>query len=100
MRVKFGASVARERFFMIDSCILKSVILPNFLSLQRGLLKAVKALGWYLEEKDLAQLSINLCDYSITSMHTAYEECCRIAKVSTATSREINCVNLSIQQLN
>lgn len=51
--------------------------------MQRGLLKCVKALGWYLEEQDLAQVSINLCDYTVTSMHTAYEECCRIAKVTT-----------------
>lgn len=41
----------------------------------------MKALGWYIEEQDLAQVSINLCDYNVTSLHTAYEECCRIAKV-------------------
>ena len=49
--------------------------------MQKGLLKQVKALGWYLDEKDLAQVSMNLCDYNVTSIHTAYEECSRIAKV-------------------
>ncbi len=43
----------------------------------------MKALGWYIEEQDLAQVSINLCDYNVTSLHSAYEECCRIAKVLT-----------------
>ena len=49
----------------------------------------MKALGWYLEERDLAQVSINLTDYNITSMHTAYEECCRIAKVKVIKSARL-----------
>ena len=48
---------------------------------QRGRLKAVKALGWYLDEQDLAQVSMNLTDYEVTAMHTAFEECSKDAKV-------------------
>lgn len=59
--------------------------------MQRGLLKSVKALGWYLEEQDLAQVSINLCDYTVTSIHAAYEECCRIAKVRARSGRVKRC---------
>ena len=44
-------------------------------------MKEVRALGWYLEEQDLAQVSINLSDFNVTSLHTVYEECCSIAKV-------------------
>ena len=52
---------------------------------QRGRLKAVKALGWYLDEEDLAQVSINLTDFEITGMHVAFEECSKDAKVSAAS---------------
>ncbi len=53
--------------------------------LQPGLFKEVKGLGWYLEEHDVAQVSLNLCDFNITSLHTVYEECCKIAKVRNAS---------------
>ena len=39
-----------------------------------GLLKNVKAVGWYLEEYGIAQISMNLTDYSVTSIHKAFEE--------------------------
>jgi len=39
-----------------------------------GTLKAVKAMGVYLERYKISQVSINLVDYEITSMHKAYEE--------------------------
>ena len=48
---------------------------------QPGRLKAVKALGWYLEEQDVAQVSMNLTDYENTPLHVAFEECCKDAKV-------------------
>lgn len=37
-----------------------------------GRLPAVKAIGWYIEEYQRAQVSMNLCDLSRTSLHTAY----------------------------
>lgn len=47
----------------------------------------MRALGWYLEEQDLAQVSINLSDFNVTSLHTVYEECCSIAKVGERARR-------------
>ena len=41
----------------------------------------MKALGWYLEEQDLAQVSMNLTDYEVTPLHVAFEECSKDAKV-------------------
>jgi glutamate formiminotransferase/formiminotetrahydrofolate cyclodeaminase len=41
-----------------------------------GSLVATKAVGWYVEEYNRAQISINLVDYSQTSVHTAFDECC------------------------
>ncbi|MCK4226330.1 glutamate formimidoyltransferase [candidate division WOR-3 bacterium] len=39
-----------------------------------GKLKATKAIGWYVDEYGLAQISINLTNYKITSPHEAFEE--------------------------
>jgi glutamate formiminotransferase len=39
-----------------------------------GLLKCVKALGIYLKSNNFCQVSMNLTNYKITSLHTAYEE--------------------------
>jgi len=39
-----------------------------------GSLKAVKAIGWFIEEYGIAQISMNLTNISITSIHEAYDE--------------------------
>jgi len=39
-----------------------------------GSLKSTKAIGVFLERYNIAQVSINLVDYEITSIHDAYEE--------------------------
>lgn len=39
-----------------------------------GTLKAVKAIGWYIEEYGIAQISMNLTDISITPLHEAFDE--------------------------
>ncbi len=39
-----------------------------------GTLKSVKAIGWYIEEYDTAQISMNLTDIHQTSLHEAFEE--------------------------
>ena len=44
-----------------------------------GSLKSVKAIGWFIEEYGIAQISMNLTDISVTSMHEAFDEVCRKA---------------------
>jgi glutamate formiminotransferase/formiminotetrahydrofolate cyclodeaminase len=44
-----------------------------------GSLKAVKAIGWYIEEYGIAQISINLTNINITPMHIAFDEVCKKA---------------------
>lgn len=39
-----------------------------------GTLKAVKAIGWFIEEYGVAQISMNLTNISITSVHAAFDE--------------------------
>lgn len=45
-----------------------------------GTLKAVKAIGWFIEEYDIAQISMNLTNYKITSVHKAFDEVCKSAE--------------------
>jgi glutamate formiminotransferase/formiminotetrahydrofolate cyclodeaminase len=45
-----------------------------------GALKAVKAIGWYLEEYGIAQVSMNLTNLAVTPLHLAFDEVCRAAE--------------------
>lgn len=44
-----------------------------------GTLKSVKAIGWFIEEYGIAQISMNLTDITVCSVHKAFEEVCEKA---------------------
>ena len=44
-----------------------------------GTLKSVKAIGWFIEEYGVAQISMNLTNISVTSVHKAFDEVCKKA---------------------
>jgi glutamate formiminotransferase/formiminotetrahydrofolate cyclodeaminase len=44
-----------------------------------GSLKCVKAIGWFIEEYGIAQISINLTNIHVTPVHIAFDEVCRKA---------------------
>ena len=44
-----------------------------------GSLKCVKAIGWYIEEYGMAQISINLTNINVTPVHIAFDEVCKKA---------------------
>lgn len=46
---------------------------------QPGSLKSVKAIGWFIEEYGVAQISMNLTNISITPVHIAFDEVCKKA---------------------
>lgn len=43
---------------------------------QPGMCKSLKAIGWYIEEYGVAQVSMNLTNINETPMHKAFEACC------------------------
>lgn len=45
-----------------------------------GSLKKVRAIGWFIEEYGIAQLSMNLTDITVTPVHVAFEEVCKSAE--------------------
>jgi glutamate formiminotransferase / formiminotetrahydrofolate cyclodeaminase len=44
-----------------------------------GKLKAVKGIGWFIEEYGIAQLSLNLTDITVTPVHVAFDEAVKSA---------------------
>ena len=51
----------------------KAVMIP-------GTLKGCKAIGWYIEEYGIAQVSMNITNIGMTPLHVAFEEVCRAAQ--------------------
>jgi glutamate formiminotransferase/formiminotetrahydrofolate cyclodeaminase len=49
---------------------------------EEGMCKGVKAIGWYIEEYRVAQVSMNITDTKLTPLHAAFDAC-----VSSATAR-------------
>lgn len=47
--------------------------------MQPGTLKATKAIGWFIDEYGIAQVSMNITDISTTPLHVAFDEVCRAA---------------------
>jgi glutamate formiminotransferase/formiminotetrahydrofolate cyclodeaminase len=45
-----------------------------------GIFKATKAVGWYIEEYQMAQVSINLTNYRVAPLHAVFEEVRRLAE--------------------
>ena len=50
----------------------KPIVIP-------GSLKCVKAIGWFIEEYGIAQISINLTNINVTPVHIAFDEACKKA---------------------
>lgn len=44
-----------------------------------GTLKGCKAIGWFIEEYGIAQVSMNITDMNVTPLHVVFEEVCRAA---------------------
>lgn len=57
----------------------KGRIVPGTQDWIRGTLPGCKAIGWFIEEYGIAQVSMNITDIGRTPLHVAYEEVCRAA---------------------
>ena len=68
-----GRSLRNEQGQKVLDASGKPVMVP-------GTLKGTKALGWYIDEYGIAQVSMNITDIHATPLHTAYEEVCRCAR--------------------
>jgi glutamate formiminotransferase / formiminotetrahydrofolate cyclodeaminase len=89
---KFGCMATGVRFFLIayNVNILGTREQAHRIALnireqgraenEPGRLKAIKAIGWYVDEYNMAQVSINLDNYTITPPHVVFEECVKDAK--------------------
>lgn len=83
---KLGALVTGARNFLIAYNItlktkdvsvarkISEIIRESGTNDKPGILKSVKALGIYLNSRNIAQVSMNLTDYKVTPIHKAFEE--------------------------
>jgi len=46
---------------------------------KKGTFDFLKGVGWYIEEYGVAQISVNLTNYKVTSIHAVFDECARLA---------------------
>jgi glutamate formiminotransferase/formiminotetrahydrofolate cyclodeaminase len=89
---EWGATAAGARFFLVayNVNVLGTKEQAHRIALdvreqgrgpdEPGMLRAVKGIGWYVEEYGLAQVSMNLDDYRITPLHVAFEACVERAR--------------------
>jgi glutamate formiminotransferase/formiminotetrahydrofolate cyclodeaminase len=70
--VREAGRVKRENGKVVVDANGKPVNIP-------GSLKSVKAIGWYIEEYGIAQISMNLTNINITPLHIAFDEVCKKA---------------------
>ena len=71
--IREAGRVKRENGKVVNDENGKPVSIP-------GSLKCVKAIGWYIEEYGIAQISINLTNINVTPVHIAFDETCRKAE--------------------
>ncbi|MDD7257379.1 MAG: glutamate formimidoyltransferase [Prevotellaceae bacterium] len=48
--------------------------------MQPGTLKCTKAIGWFIDEYGIAQVSMNMTNLQVTPLHVAFDEVCRCAQ--------------------
>jgi glutamate formiminotransferase / formiminotetrahydrofolate cyclodeaminase len=70
--VREAGRVKKENGKTVNDTSGKPVTIP-------GTLKSVKAIGWFIEEYGIAQISMNLTNIAITPVHIAFDEVCRKA---------------------
>ena len=58
----------------------KKIDAEGHVIMRPGTLKATKAIGWYIEEYGIAQVSMNITDINVTPLHKAFDEVCRCAE--------------------
>lgn len=75
--VREAGRVMREGDSLTGKIILDEKGQPKSIP---GSLKSVKAIGWFIEEYGVAQISMNLTNIHVTPVHIAFDEVCRKAE--------------------
>jgi len=70
--IREAGRVKKENGKVVNDANGKPINIP-------GSLKSVKAIGWFIEEYGIAQISINLTNINITPVHIAFDEVCKKA---------------------
>ena len=74
--VREAGRVVREGNSLTGKIVLNADGSPKSVP---GTLKSVKAIGWYIEEYGVCQISMNLTNINVTPVHMAFDEVCKKA---------------------
>jgi glutamate formiminotransferase/formiminotetrahydrofolate cyclodeaminase len=74
--VREAGRVVREGNSLTGKIVLNADGSPRSVP---GTLKSVKAIGWYIEEYGVCQISMNLTNINVTPVHIAFDEVCKKA---------------------
>ena len=74
--VREAGRVVREGNSLTGKIVLNADGSPKSVP---GTLKSVKAIGWYIEEYGVCQISMNLTNINVTPVHIAFDEVCKKA---------------------
>lgn len=74
--VREAGRVVREGNSLTGKIVLNADGSPKSMP---GTLKSVKAIGWYIEEYGVCQISMNLTNINVTPVHIAFDEVCKKA---------------------
>ncbi len=74
--VREAGRVVREGNSLTGKIVLNADGSPKSIP---GTLKSVKAIGWYIEEYAVCQISMNLTNINVTPVHIAFDEVCKKA---------------------
>ena len=74
--VREAGRVVREGNSLTGKIVLNADGSPKSIP---GTLKSVKAIGWYIEEYGVCQISMNLTNINVTPVHMAFDEVCKKA---------------------
>lgn len=74
---------AAEHGYALDALLTQAGLDLSALEGQKvyrpGTFKQVKAIGWYVEDYQRAQVSINMTNYKVTPLHVVYDEARKLA---------------------
>lgn len=87
---RWGASIVGARNFLIAYNVnlvstkeqahrIALIIRATRSNGEPGRLPATQAMGWYLKEANIAQVTVNILDIEVTKLHQVYEECSKEA---------------------
>ena len=78
--MKKGIDAGAHAFIRQDADVGRLDDEEDEIIMKPGTLKCTKAIGWFIDEYGIAQVSMNMTNFHVTPLHVAFEEVSRCAQ--------------------